>query len=340
MNSLLERPSEPPSSVGYSVITLPEYARDLDELRRGAERWLGSDAMTRLLAAFGKELRESTFRGRLVELEAVAAELFDARRGRERWEADYRDHPREVVDATRAVVAAVYRDPAGPPRGDLGAPTHVLVPGGRLRSCLLRAELVRDLLSAGLPPAPIWGLASRRPATDSEVRLGQEFARGSVQDELDAMSVALGWALDIPQVRAQERPLEERLPAEVRELRGGPASVIGLAAPAEPDAGRVTTAGTYRFFAASTDLSSLDHLLIVTSAIHAPFQHALALGHLALPTGARVTSVGAHITTSALADVRETWSTGEWLQEILSAIRSLRRMDDEVIAFGRDQAGA
>jgi hypothetical protein len=96
---------------------------------------------------------------------------------------------------------------------------------------------------------------------------------------------------------------------------------------------RATTSDTYKFFLEAADpITAEDRILVITSALHAPFQHAQALAELSLPTGATITSVGARARTSRQAIVRGEWTTAEWLQEIRSAIWSMRVMYDKLIA--------
>jgi hypothetical protein len=62
-----------------------------------------------------------------------------------------------MAEAVDALIARIYRDPQDFPATELGKPTHGLVPGGHINNCLLRAELLADLLAqacAQLRPYP------------------------------------------------------------------------------------------------------------------------------------------------------------------------------------------
>lgn len=84
---------------------------------------------------------------------------------------------------------------------------------------------------------------------------------------------------------------------------------------------------TYRFLLDNAPvIGPRDHILIVTSAITAPFQHALAIAELGVSTGATITSVGAHIATSREPLVQEKWTTAEWLQEVRSTVWSMQQL--------------
>jgi hypothetical protein len=264
----------------------------------------------------------------LAEAEQISRDIFDFRQGGERWEAKKAEFSRRTVEAADALVARIYRDPQDLPATELGEPTHGLVLGGRINSCLLRAELLADLLEQGLQVGHLWGLGSRRDVVDIERKVASELHFGPVDDELDAMCAALRYALNLPNGAEKSRS-----PREVRWLTMSPTPVAGLAAePGEGNA-RATTSDTYRFFLeAAGNVAKNDLILIITSALHAPFQHAQALAELSIPTGATITSVGAHIATSREAAVRAEWTTAEWLQEIRSAIWSMRVMYDKLLA--------
>jgi len=284
--------------------------------------------MTELLARFDRTLTATGLRNRLAEAEQISRDIFDFRQGGERWEAKKAEFSRRTVEAADALVARIYRDPQDLPATELGEPTHGLVLGGHIKNCLLRTELLADLLQRGLHIGHIWGLGSRRDVVDMEHKVASELHLGTVEDELDAICAALCYALNFPNGAEKAR----RSTRGVRQLAMSPIPAAGLAA--EPRQGnvRATTSDTYRFFLETAgSVTEKDHILIITSALHAPFQHAQALAELSVPTGATITSVGAHLATSREAAVRAEWTTAEWLQEIRSAIWSMRVMYDKLL---------
>lgn len=325
--------------IDYSIIDFASSARDPREIARRTALWLNSAEMTELLACFNHTLAAAGLRNQLAEAEQISRDIFDFRQGGERWEAKKVNFSPQTAEAVDALIARIYRDPQNCPATELGEPSHGLVLGGRINSCLLRAELLADLLKHGLRVGHIWGLGSRRDSVDIERTVASTLQLGRVDDELDAMCAALGYALNLPNALTLPNAAEEsqRSPREVRRLAKYPIPVAGLAA--EPGAGnaRATTSDTYRFFLeAAGSVTENDHILIITSAIHAPFQHAQALAELSIPTGATITSVGAHIATSREATIRAEWTTAEWLQEIRSAIWSMRVMYDKLLTAHPD----
>lgn len=315
--------------VDYSIIAFASTARDPREIQRSTASWLDSAEMTELLAHFDHTLTATGLRDRLAEAEQISRDIFDFRQGGERWEAEKAEFSPRTAEAVDALIARIYRDPQDLPAAELGESTHGLVLGGRINSCLLRTELLADLLRQGLQIGHIWGLGSRRDVVDMERELASALHLGPVADELDAMCAALRHALALPHSAEQS----QRSPSEVRQLAVSPIPVAGLAAEPGPGNRRATTGDTYRFFLETAkNVTQQDHILIITSAIHAPFQHAQALADLSVSTGATITSVGAHVSTSSQAAVRAEWTTAEWLQEIRSAIWSMRVMYDKLLA--------
>ncbi|MGH4024121.1 MAG: hypothetical protein ACRDRV_06000 [Pseudonocardiaceae bacterium] len=319
--------------IDYSIIDFASSAEDPRRIQQRTAAWLDSAEMANLLAHFGYALTTTGLQNRLKEAERISRDIFDFRQGGERWEAKKIDFPPCTTEAVEALIARIYRDPQGLPGTELGAPTHCLVMGGRMTSCLLRAELLAELLRQGLQVGRIWGLSSHRPIVEMERQVVAGLTIGPIADELDAVCATLRCALRLPDLAERSA----RFPSEVRRLASGPVPVAGLAAERGPGSTRATTSDTYRFFLRTAEnVTARDHILVITSAIDAPFQHAQALADLSVPTGATITSVGAHIGTSRQAAVRTEWTTAQWLQEIRSAIWSMSAMYDTLLAAHPD----
>lgn len=314
--------------VGYSIIDFAADSSRPEEVRDSTAAWLRSSEMSELFALFGHPLRATGLRDRLAEAEEASREIFDFRRGGERWEAEKAEFSSETTELLDQLISLIYREPNRGAAIDLGRFDHALVLGGRINTCLMRTELLGDLLAEDVQIGHVWGLGSRRAITDAERVLAGTLTDEPVDDELDAMSTALiiNLALDHEQVAPKTSG-----PSEIRTLATYPVPVTGLAAAPGPGKPRATTSDTYRYFVETADAEGADSILIVTSAIHGPFQHAQALAELGLWTGARITTVGGYISTSRHDAVRTTWTTAEWLQEVRSAIWSMRMMYDAFI---------
>lgn len=308
----------------YSIIDFDADPHDPEGISTWVANWLNSPEMTELFSLFGHSIVATHLRDRLNEAEEITREIFDFRQGGERWEARKTEFDPRVTDVLEALIGRLYRDPVATPAAELGSVDHALVLGGRINSCILRGQLLSKLITEGLPVGTVWGLGSRRQAISDEQNVAEQLGVGPVADELDAMAAALRYSLHLPGHEAGRAASSE--PSEVREVATKPIPVLGLAAAPGEGKPRATTSDTYRFFRETATLSGSDHVLIVTSAIHAPFQHAQAIAELGLLTSATITSVGAHIGTSSESCVRHTWTTAEWLQEVRSAIWSMRNM--------------
>lgn len=321
--SFIGRPTTAGSAVEYSIVDFEARTDDRQAIKDWMSRWLASPELRALFDAFGHELTDGNVRHRLFEAEAISHDIFDFRKGGERWEAARITFDEGVTEIADSVIALLCREPSTATAAQFGHVTHALVLGARINSCLLRGELMRRLLDDGLDVGHIWGLGSRREVTQVEVDGAAAIGAHDVQDELDVMAAALKHTLGLPKL---PMPARETV-SEVRVLASDPLPVTGLAAAPGLGKPRATTSDTYEFFLESSgSIGPEDHLLVVTSAIHAPFQHAQAIGELGIVTGATITSVGAHISTSRNPAIQTEWTTAEWLQEIRSTIWSMKQM--------------
>lgn len=328
MNFVARTGSATDGPIEYSIIDFDARANDPNAITGWVASWLDSPEMTELFRIFGYQLSAGSLRERLNEAEHITHDIFDFRRGGERWEAEKTTFDDTTTSITNDVIALLYREPKAAAPAELGPVDHALVLGGRINSCMLRGELLRRLLDEGLHVRHVWGLGSRRPVTAEEVDFAAAIGAHDVRDELDAMAVSLKHALGLPGAVPAKRDSE----SEVRSLAAEPLPVTGLAAARREGEARATTSDTYRFFLESAgNLGPDDHILIVTSAIHAPFQHAQAIGELGIVTDATITSIGAHIATTSEPLVKQEWTTAEWLQEVRSAIWSMKHMYEALL---------
>jgi hypothetical protein len=114
----------------------------------------------------------------------------------------------------------------------------------------------------------------------------------------------------------------------VASYEAGPVTVRAVAAPSSaPDRRRADTVDTCRFWADEVvDLTPGDSVLVVTSAPYTAFQHCDAIAHMGLPYGCTIDTVGVDPATLPEPHFRKRHSASGYLQEIRSAIRSMRRL--------------
>jgi hypothetical protein len=100
-----------------------------------------------------------------------------------------------------------------------------------------------------------------------------------------------------------------------------------VAAPSsEPERRRADTADSYAFFAERiAELEPGERLLLVTTALHVPAQHATAVRMLQLPFAVEVDTVGIE-PSSAREPARRPSGATAYLLEIRSTVRALAQL--------------
>lgn len=248
----------------------------------------------------------------LAWLDDFSATHWDFRGGRERPEAR---EPDLDPDTARLVVEAARRlgmvEAVPPPHRSY---QHLIVLGGLAHACLRRTGYAAHLIRSGLTvTGGIAALGSLRPLSKAERDTLATIGVTDCATEVDALEAGVRRAFG----SGRSAP--------------GAASVRVLAAPSsEPTVRRAHTADTQRFWAGQVRLSPGDRVLVVTAPIYVPFQHCDAIRTLGVPYGCAIDTVGVD---PALADapLPEPFPTpGRYLQEVRSAIRSMRALHASV----------
>ena len=211
----------------------------------------------------------------------------------------------------------------------------MLILGGLARACLARPLAAARLLSGGVEAGAVTALGGFRELRGDEVGLVEQVApeqagTQAVDDEFDAMDVGvrLAFGLGAPDDEREMRadtPFGSWRVHEYRTAAGLPVFVV--AAPSsEPGVRRTNTPDSYEWFA--TELVGLQpgqRLLLVTSDIYVPFQHADALRVLGLPYEVRVETMG--IQPGDLDPrLTQAFSADAYLQEVRSTIMAFGRL--------------
>ncbi|BCY11416.1 hypothetical protein [Actinoplanes sp. L3-i22] len=298
------------------------------DLAGGIRDWITSAPLRELVAASGGRLPGGGTAELLAWLDDFSGAHWDFRRGSlERHMMDPQDFGTPVLAAIDRAATALGLVTAHPPsRREY---THLLVLGGLGATCLQRADYAARLWRSGAVGSPrVAGLGSFRPLHETE--LATPGLAGCVT-EVDAMRAGLraSFALGEPvEHRGTTGPAghdswsitDFTAPgATTIQAAAGATTVQVLAAPsAEPELRRADTSDTYRFWAGEHRPGPGDAVLIVTSPIYVPFQHADAIRLLNLPYGCPVDTVG--------LDSEQSFGPERYLQEIRSAVRSLRKL--------------
>jgi hypothetical protein len=333
---------------------MPEYARvpltdydnsDPQSVIEGIAKWVGSQATSDLVDAFGGSMPMGRSEESLEYLEEFSAEHWDFRRGSERHEAR-----QERFDpwVDRLVQEAAYA------LGMLGTTypehrqyDHVLVLGGLFGTCLVRAEYAAELMNVMVDAPSVSGLGSFRLLNDRDHEAAEPLGVKGIRFEVDAMDAAMTRAFGItgkPYVKTKGDPSvapETSSKILTYESAKGPKVLVVAAASSEPTRRRADTADTCTFWAdEGAVLQPGDRVLVVTSAIFVPFQHADAVTTLGLRYRCSVNTVGIEHRTHPVEhdpdgaaielDGRhyriDPGDTAKYLQEVRSAIRSMARL--------------
>jgi hypothetical protein len=310
------------AAVEFAPVPLPPVG-DVTRIADGIATWIGSAAMTAVLAEFGQEaFRNGSLADRLAELEEYSARRWDYRKGLERHQAVGEDFPPEVDARLRAAIRAL---------GLLGqhAPSareydHVLVLGGGVRTMVARADLAASLLRAGLAAGTVAGLGSVRELAAQE-EYAKRFGLAPCPTEGDAVDEALRHALRLGRPSSRRSGTSDAgQPWWLRSYLDVQPAVHVLAAPATRPRKRANTGDTLVGWADIVQPApKAARLLLLTTDIFVPFQHCDAIRLLALPYGCSIDTIG--FDTDANAWVPRT-PTFALLQEVRSAIFSMRAL--------------
>ncbi|MFB9659737.1 hypothetical protein ACFQS3_08205 [Glycomyces mayteni] len=292
--------------------------------------WVESAPMAALLRRYGGSLPGTGTATDLAYLEAFSAVHWDFRAGRERHETEPQPLAPEQEAAVTDAALALGLGAELKPR--LEHYTHVLVLGGLVASCLFRTRFAAEILAAGTSADHVTGVGGFRPLGDADLESARLSGLHCGAFEIDAIEASLKRAFGIegrPHIAEGGDPHREPGRSwKVATYEHGPMSVRAVAAPSSiPDRRRADTVDTCRFWADEVaDLAPGDSVLVVTSAPYTAFQHCDAIAHMGLPYGVAIDTVGIDPAVLPEPHFRKAHTASGYLQEIRSAIRSMRRL--------------
>ncbi|MGW0434966.1 hypothetical protein ACWDV4_20800 [Micromonospora sp. NPDC003197] len=289
----------PPGTAGPSASTLVS----------GIAEWINSAPLRELVTIFGGRHPDTGPEELLAWLDGFSATHWDFRGGRERPEAREPDldppTARLVVEAARRLGMVEAVPPPQP------VYQHLIVLGGLAHACLRRVGYAAHLIQSGLTvTGEVAALGSLRPLSATEKDSLATIGVTDCETEVDALEAGVRHAFDsyhpTPPVRV-------------------------LAAPSgEPGVRRAHTADTQRFWAGQARLSPGDRVLVVTAPIYVPFQHCDAIRTLGVPYGCAIDTVGVDPALAGAPLPEPPLTPGRYLQEVRSAIRSMRTLHSSV----------
>jgi hypothetical protein len=161
-------------------------------IAEGIAAWVDSDAMSALLADFGRgPLPVGPLGDRLAALEAISAECWDYRKGLERHQAVGEEFPADRAARIEAAAAALGLADRQTPAYE--SYDHVLVLGGGVRTMVARADLAATVLRRGVRASKVAGLGSVRPLENQAV-IARDLGLPECPTEGDAVDTLIGWA--------------------------------------------------------------------------------------------------------------------------------------------------
>jgi hypothetical protein len=306
-------------------------------LLEAIEAWARSKSLRELIVEWGQSPPAAAGLTELLEWLQEFSVEWDFRRG-ERNVVE----PPQLTQVTEKVIAVTSRTlglVGGSSLRD-GRYDHVLILGGMARGCLSRPLRTAALIADGaLETGAITALGAFRDLGEAEQELVREVAGETVANEYEAIDAGTRQAFGLGSPRQPDRGEDSDVLGaawRVREYEGSggiPVSVVAAPSGA-PGERRATTPETFAWFAAElAELQPGQRLLIVTTDIYVPYQHADALRLLALPYGVEVDAVGV-VPGKVDSRLQHAFQPHNYLQETRSAIRSLRRLHAALVEGG------
>lgn len=271
----------------------------------------------------------------LDQLKKLSNENWDFRNGKERQEAAEtsfnEEETKSIIDAANALGMI---DSSSPQRDSYDFCT---VLGGANRAPLLRVQYAREQIdNNGVKVPYIILLGSSRPLSDLEREKTSDYAPGA-QDEFDLMNGAVETVFGVVSDDEETIDLQNSSPKatdrdrwRVRYYEASDGTkILSVSAPQIEGEKRVNTADTYRFMhdIVGSEMLQGSSILVVTSAIFVPFQHADALRLLGVPAKAQVETIGYDANYGGQPE-REPQAL---LQEINSTLNQTKLLADKLV---------
>lgn len=299
-------------------------------LRDQIAAWVTSPALRRALEAFGGPSLNAGNKADLDVLVAWTSTHWDFRAGRERnlLDPDIIDGDLEaLVFASARDLGLVDPQPPVSHRYD-----HVLILGGLVRACIWRPEYAAHLVSHGISAGSIAAITGFRALSPDERALLSAFDLPEMDNEFNVVEAALRQCFPVDALTtvaesAPDAPDNARYRVATGTTLDGLPISLSVAPSAEPGTRRANTADGYRFWAEQiANVTTGTRVLLVTSQIYVPFQHADAVRMLGISHGCVLETVGIDHTYVDSRSVPQVFRGVNYLQEMNSSVRSFRML--------------
>jgi len=293
------------------------------------DRWVSSSAIRSLVNSFGGSDFSGDLDSRLDQLDTFTEMHWDFRNGTERnFDPSTSMSPVQVETVLKSSQALGMLTELRPRHQSYD---HLLILGGLVRACILRPSKAAELMRAGLEISEITALGSFRILSDEEQAIANMFGLDGDASEIDVLDFAVRREFSLTSSTSRLGGLvTNEVNSSMLEIQYayGSKHISVISAPSsEPLLRRANTADTYTFWARNyVNLKRNQRILLVTSAIYSPFQHTDAIRILGVPYSVEVETIGLVPGYTAHGITQRAFGVNSYLQEIRSAIRSMKSL--------------
>jgi hypothetical protein len=314
------------------LIPAPGGPIDPSAVQGAVRDWVAHPVFTELVASFGGPGVQSDLPCYLQALEHFS-ETWDYRGGKERDLAQagqlLEERQAQILRAARILG---LREGFARPRAQRY--DHCLILGGMIRACMTRSAWAAELARTGVHLGDVTALGGFRSISRHESALARSAGLGDVEDEFHAMTAGMRRSFRVDDDPVADGRYDTANPnrswAVHRFAAAGTPLAVVAAPSSQPEARRANTADSYAWWAENiADLRPDHRILLVTNSIYVPFQHADAVRILAAVYGSAVETVGVPQNWRA-GMPQQRFTAANYLQEMRSAIRSMRNLVDFV----------
>jgi hypothetical protein len=298
-------------------------------LLEAIEKWARSDALRELVEEFGRKPPEGDLEQLLEWLERFSARWNFRKKKGERNEVNRPQLSLLTEKVVKAATKALGLVEGGGWRE--GRYDQVLILGGKARACLARPLFAAELIAKGkFEVGAVTAIGAFRGLDAEETALVQRVEGAALADEFEAMDAGARRAFELGAPASQDGVDSDLVGGSWRVCgyeTGDGLPVEVIAAPSsEPGERRANTPDTLNWWAREVaKLERGQRILVITTDIYLPYQHADALNLLALPYGVEVDAIGM-VPGKVDRRLAHNFEPHNYLQETRSAILSLRRL--------------
>jgi hypothetical protein len=337
----------------YSPIAIPGqvHSGDPQTLLNEIQRWIASDPLRALVERWHGAPTDTgtTLQEQLAYLDGFSAAAWYFRKeGEERNQIDTEAVIDEDEDFVKDAADALGLVRSRPPRHEHY--DHIIMLGGLVRANLWRPAYAAHLLANGTSASQVVAISAYRPLArnpknpvQDEYALLDHFGLPHRKYEYQVMEDGVRRAFGLPEFEIDQESapeVEGNFRYHVSSSTTHDRKVTLVVAPTKDPSGsrRADTPASYQFWAGEVaHIKPTDRVLAVTSTIYVPFQHAVALQHLALPFGCEVDTVGIDSAVIDDGGMPQTFRGVNYLLEIRSTVRAFRKLVGMIAANGTNQ---